>query len=276
MKWMYSKNLPRRAGLTLEFEDGLETFIKWAKCQRGHMDRDKIKCPCRKCKNTKFRIPDDKYFKAVAVPPVSEEQTPTSHVEGNSNWGYEQHMDWAQRMIFYASGPSYFSSSHDSVPDDGTSSRPVDVGPNSYYYCGGPYDYELGFKDRFYNGVHVVDQPLWNSCTQSQLASVVELVDIKHEKVDKRFEFTIEKIDAYKNGCMLYRKDDVDLEYCKFCKNAMYKPTRGRDPCRLPLTPYLQRLYSLRAIAEHMTWHATHQIEEGSMVIYPMSSMEVF
>ncbi|KAL0440684.1 UNVERIFIED_CONTAM: hypothetical protein Sradi_0007300 [Sesamum radiatum] len=53
------------------------------------------------------------------------------------------------------------------------------------------------------------------------------------------------------------------------------KPSRGRDLCRkkslyaalsyLLLNARLQRLYSSRAIAEHMMWHATHQTEEGSM-----------
>ncbi|KAL0439379.1 UNVERIFIED_CONTAM: hypothetical protein Slati_2420900 [Sesamum latifolium] len=55
---MYNKNIPERTGLTLEFEDGVNTFIEWAKDQRGHMDGDKIRCPYRKCKNTKFRTPD--------------------------------------------------------------------------------------------------------------------------------------------------------------------------------------------------------------------------
>ncbi|KAL0453664.1 UNVERIFIED_CONTAM: hypothetical protein Slati_1344500 [Sesamum latifolium] len=74
---------------------------------------------------------------------------------------------------------------------------------------------------------------------------------------------------------MLYWKDDVDLEYCKFCGDARNKPTRGQDPCQkkspyavlwyLPLTPRLQRLYSSRSTTEHMTWHATYQTEEGSM-----------
>ncbi|KAL0367458.1 UNVERIFIED_CONTAM: hypothetical protein Sradi_3635900 [Sesamum radiatum] len=73
---------------------------------------------------------------------------------------------------------------------------------------------------------------------------------------------------------MLYLKDDVDLEYCKFCGDARYKLTRELDPRRkkslyavlryLPLTPYLQRLYASRA-AKHMTCHATHQMEEGSL-----------
>ncbi|KAL0289539.1 UNVERIFIED_CONTAM: hypothetical protein Sradi_7071600 [Sesamum radiatum] len=51
--------------------------------------------------------------------------------------------------------------------------------------------------------------------------------------------------------------------------------SRPKDPSRkksmytvlryLPLIPRLQRLYSLRSTAEHMTWHATHQTGEGSM-----------
>ncbi|KAL0309024.1 UNVERIFIED_CONTAM: hypothetical protein Sradi_5844700 [Sesamum radiatum] len=54
-----------------------------------------------------------------------------------------------------------------------------------------------------------------------------------------------------------------------------YKPARERDPhwkkfsyavlrC-MPLIPRLQWLYYSREIAKHMTWHATHQTEEGSM-----------
>ncbi|KAL0345548.1 UNVERIFIED_CONTAM: hypothetical protein Sradi_4386100 [Sesamum radiatum] len=128
---MYNKNLLGRAGLTLEFEDGIKTFIKWGKDQRGHMDGDKIRCPCRKCKNTKFRTPDEvsyhlcmlgfipeyynwtshgdesvpEYFEAATIPPVSEEQTAAAHVEGNyPHWGDEQHMDWGQRMVLMQLG----------------------------------------------------------------------------------------------------------------------------------------------------------------------------
>ncbi|KAL0444120.1 UNVERIFIED_CONTAM: hypothetical protein Slati_2134700 [Sesamum latifolium] len=38
----------------------------------------------------------------------------------------------------------------------------------------------------------------------------------------------IEKIHACKNGCMLYWKEDIDMEYCKFCDDPRYKPTRNR------------------------------------------------
>ncbi|KAK4383365.1 hypothetical protein Sango_2782700 [Sesamum angolense] len=45
-------------------------------------------------------------------------------------------------MIFDAAEPSYFASSHDGVHNDGTRSCPVDVGPSSYCYGRGPYDYD--------------------------------------------------------------------------------------------------------------------------------------
>ncbi|KAL0290565.1 UNVERIFIED_CONTAM: hypothetical protein Scaly_2666700, partial [Sesamum calycinum] len=81
-------------------------------------------------------------FEAPSVPQVSEEPTPAGHVEGNyPQYGDEQYIDWAQRMVFYAVELSYFASSHEGVLDD--------------------------------------DQPLWDGCTQSQLGVVAELVDIK-------------------------------------------------------------------------------------------------
>ncbi|KAK4407977.1 hypothetical protein Sango_0378700 [Sesamum angolense] len=212
-------------------------------------------------------------------------------------------MDWAQRMIFYAARPSYFASSHEGVPDDCTRSCHVDSGPNSYYFdSGGPYDYdESGLADHFSNIVHVADQLLWHSCTQSQLGVVAELVDIKADghiskqiydrisrwanrilpsdhtfpgdyystkKSVKDLPLPVEKIHTCKDGCMLYWKDGVDLGYCKFCGDPRYNLSQGRDLYRkkspyvvlryLPLTLRLQRLYSSRATAEHMTWHATY------------------
>ncbi|KAL0423534.1 UNVERIFIED_CONTAM: hypothetical protein Sradi_0888200 [Sesamum radiatum] len=99
------------------------------------------------------------YFEAPSVPQVSEEPTPTGHVEA---------------------GSSYFASSHEGVLDDGTRSFPMDGGPSLYCYGGGPYDYdESGLANRFSNVMHTTDQSLWDSCTISQLGIVAELVDIK-------------------------------------------------------------------------------------------------
>ncbi|KAL0293672.1 UNVERIFIED_CONTAM: hypothetical protein Scaly_3137000 [Sesamum calycinum] len=137
---------------------------------------------------------------------------PTAHKEErtSTHWDDDVQMDWAQMMIFYAVGLGLWSNyNEDGAPNDGMKPCPTDAEPSSYY-GEGPYDYVSGLADRFHDVVHASKQPLWNSCTQSQLTTV-------SEEVDKRLEFTVEKIDACKNGCMLYWNDDIDLDYCKFC-----------------------------------------------------------
>ncbi|KAL0350139.1 UNVERIFIED_CONTAM: hypothetical protein Sradi_4163100 [Sesamum radiatum] len=200
------------------------------------------------------------YFEAPRVPQVSEEPTPAGHVEA---------------------GPSYFASSHEGILDDDMKSCPVDVGTSSYVHSSdGPYDYdESGLADCFSNIVHAADQPLWEEYP-NRLIEYFPPITLSRDyystkKLVKNLGLPVEKLHACKNGCMLYWKDDVDLEYCKFCGDGRYKPTRGRDPHRkksqyvvlryLPPTPALQRLYSSRATAEHMTWHATYQTEKGSL-----------
>ncbi|KAL0439005.1 UNVERIFIED_CONTAM: hypothetical protein Slati_2383500 [Sesamum latifolium] len=103
---MYEKNLPNRAGLTPEFQDGVTAFTEWAKSQQAYMDSEKIRCPCRKCKNTVFKIPDEvnfdlymkgfmpeyynwtshgeervqEYFEAVTAPHLQDKQNPPALV----------------------------------------------------------------------------------------------------------------------------------------------------------------------------------------------------
>ncbi|KAL0444019.1 UNVERIFIED_CONTAM: hypothetical protein Slati_2124600 [Sesamum latifolium] len=54
----------------------------------------------------------------------------------------------------------------------------------------------------------------------------------------KNLGLPIEKIDTCKNDCMLHFKDDLDLEYCKFCRDARYMPTQEQDP-RCKKSPYV-------------------------------------
>ncbi|KAL0310133.1 UNVERIFIED_CONTAM: hypothetical protein Scaly_2956500 [Sesamum calycinum] len=143
-------------------------------------------------------------------------------------------------MVFAAARPSYlFASSHEGVPDDGTRSCPVDAGTSSYVYDGGgPHDYdESGLTDRFSNIVHAADQPLWDglqpiSIRISPSSHTLPRDYYNTKKLVKDLGLPVEKIHACKNGCMLYWKDDIDLEYCKFCGDGRYKPARGRDPHR--------------------------------------------
>ncbi|KAL0420670.1 UNVERIFIED_CONTAM: hypothetical protein Slati_3089900 [Sesamum latifolium] len=87
-------------------------------------------------------------------------------------------------------------------------------------------------------------------------------------KLMRDLDLPVEKIDVCKNGCMLYSKDDIDLDYCTFYGETRCRLTRERNPNRkrttyailryLLLTLRMQRLYTSEAIAEQMMWHANH------------------
>ncbi|KAK4401024.1 hypothetical protein Sango_1208500 [Sesamum angolense] len=65
-------------------------------------------------------------------------------------------------------------------------------------------------------------------------------------------------------GGGLYDYDKSGLVYCFF--NIMYTADQPlSDSCTTQSPAVAKRLYSSRATAEEMTWHATHQTNEGSM-----------
>ncbi|KAL0284946.1 UNVERIFIED_CONTAM: hypothetical protein Scaly_2833800 [Sesamum calycinum] len=224
---MYNKDLPGRACLILEFEDGVKTFIEWAKGQRRHMDGDNIRIILRLLVSLKcWRSQSQLAMLRVII---------HSGVMNNI---------WIGRRGWFLMQPGrvilLFLTKVSLMMVRG--SCPVDAGTSSYVYGDSdPYNYdESRLPDHFSNIVHDADQ----------LGAIAELVDIKADghiferiydrisqwanrilpsdhtlprdyysakKLVKDLGLPVEKIRACKNGCMFYWKDDVDLEYCKFC-----------------------------------------------------------
>ncbi|KAG8374542.1 hypothetical protein BUALT_Bualt10G0006000 [Buddleja alternifolia] len=86
----------------------------------------------------------------------------------------------------------------------------------------------------------------------------------------------VDKIDACENDCMLYWKDDKELRECKICHHPRFKPNKHGGKKRhkdvpfkqlsyLPLIPRLQRLYTSKTTAEHMSWHKDSPCEDGKL-----------
>ena len=83
----------------------------------------------------------------------------------------------------------------------------------------------------------------------------------------------LQTIDYCRSGCMLYFKEDLALENCKFRDLPRWKPNKSGDNrfkpksyvtmFYFPLTPRLQRLYASRNIAEQMRWHYNNRREDG-------------
>ena len=57
--WMASRLILGRRGCTHEFIRGVEEFDAFARLQSVYLREGKYRCPCSKCKNKKFLIPED-------------------------------------------------------------------------------------------------------------------------------------------------------------------------------------------------------------------------
>ncbi|XP_015164399.1 uncharacterized protein [Solanum tuberosum] len=123
----------------------------------------------------------------------------------------------------------------------------------------------------------------WN-VSQGEMDSVIDLI---HDLVDAKLEIhdnfykakrlvsklglSSMRIHCYENGCMLYCKDDIDLEWCKFCGKSRYKlgPNGKKVVVKamhyLPLIPRLKRLYASNSSAPYMRWHHENRRPPGIM-----------
>ncbi|KAL0342645.1 UNVERIFIED_CONTAM: hypothetical protein Scaly_1927100, partial [Sesamum calycinum] len=146
-------------------------------------------------------------------------------------------MDWGQMMVFDAAGSSYFAYSHEGVLDDGTRSYLVDADPSSYCYGSGPW--WISRQMVIFLSEYMIKYP--NGLTEYYPSYYTPPGDYySTKKLVKDLGLPVEKIDACKNGCMLYWNDDIDLEYCTFCwtlgaslpEDETYS---GRSLCMLPL-----------------------------------------
>ena len=100
------------------------------------------------------------------------------------------------------------------------------------------------------------------------------------KKIMNELGLSYKKIDACKNDCMLYWKEDEKAEFCKICSRSRWKQDKhsGENQKSLkgkkipektlryfPLKPRLQRLYMSRKTATFMTWHDKGRVDDGVM-----------
>ena len=78
-----------------------------------------------------------------------------------------------------------------------------------------------------------------------------------------------EKIHAYEKGCVLFRRQYEDLNYCPICKSSRYvvvendmgEKTQTKIPVNvlryMPIIPRLQHLFMVKEMARQMRWQKT-------------------
>ena len=89
-----------------------------------------------------------------------------------------------------------------------------------------------------------------------------------------------EHIDACKNDCALFWKENKNLDKCPVCEAPRYKGTRAQGKkiphkvlCYFLLTPRLRRLYMSGQSAKDMRWYIDKHVDDGIMR-HPTNSEE--
>ncbi|KAK6796505.1 hypothetical protein RDI58_004206 [Solanum bulbocastanum] len=106
------------------------------------------------------------------------------------------------------------------------------------------------------------------------------------KKVIRNLGLSYERIDACRNDCMLYWKEDNLIDSCKVCgeskwkvdkRNGEVKNKKGKKVASkillyFPLKPRLQRLYMSSKTSSLMTCHHDERVDDGIMR-HPTDSM---
>ena len=87
------------------------------------------------------------------------------------------------------------------------------------------------------------------------------------DKILRALKMPYEKIHASEKGCVLFRLQYEDFNYCPICNSSRYvvvdngmgEKTQTKIPVNvlryMPIVPRLQRLFMVEETARQMTWH---------------------
>ncbi|KAK9984633.1 hypothetical protein SO802_034158 [Lithocarpus litseifolius] len=100
------------------------------------------------------------------------------------------------------------------------------------------------------------------------------------KKILHDLSMSYEHIDACKNDCALFWKENENLDKCPVCEVPRYKDTRVQGKkiphkvlCYFSLTPRLRRLYMSSQRAKDMRWYIDKRVDDGIMR-HPVDSEE--
>ncbi|KAM3282844.1 hypothetical protein P3S67_026489 [Capsicum chacoense] len=284
-KWMYARSFSDRRGLRYEFKQGVKEFLKQANlcCQSDGT----IRCPCVDCECKKWLRPEDVKTNLYSKGFMENYYVWTSHGE------IEGTVDNSHNHNFVVGESSRDPRLHEMVMDafgidnEGENQHVVQL-PNEE-------------AQRFFAQLESASQPLCEGMSHSELSVAVRLLSIKSDanisqvgmdsviglmnelnpnldlldnyykakKLVCKLGISYVKIDFCEKGCMLYYKDDADLENCKFCGLSRFKQLASGNKVAikamhyLPLIPRLKRLYASMSSAPHMRWHYENKRPSG-------------
>lgn len=141
------------------------------------------------------------------------------------------------------------------------------------------------------NLLHVKNLGKWSNMSFTALLELLRKDFLPHDstlpnsyyeakKTIRELGLSYIKIDACKNDCMLYWKEDIDAESCKVCASSRWKEEKHTGEIKhssagkkiphktmryFPIKPRLQRLFMCRKTAAYAKWHKECRVDDGVM-----------
>ncbi|XP_065619438.1 uncharacterized protein LOC136063250 [Quercus suber] len=149
--------------------------------------------------------------------------------------------------------------------------EPMEEGPSTQHPAEGPNDE----AKKFYKPIDDVDKPLYEDAKLPK-------DHYEAKKIVRDLGLGYEKIHACPNDCMLFLKENANLDACPCCKESRWKTneasvasknassSKGKKKAAkilqwFPLKPRLQRLFPLLDLATSMKWHVNGRTDDGVM-----------
>ena len=294
--WMYQRLID--GFLNPEFVSGVEKFLEFACAHTEWMDGEKIKCPCRrsKCQNRQFLDRETMKYHLLRHGFKAEYIVWNRHGETN-NVIYEHHsmdssgpsnpMNDYHTMVTNAAGHSFDQNYEYEENHNPTARQFYDMldAANNPLWQGCENHSQLSVVARMLNikADHHLSERAFDA-----IAKLMKEIVPKENLIAESFYETkrmvrglglpVEKIHCCPNGCMIYWGEDLNKTLCRFCDHPRFKKNndtngKGRKKTDVPfkkmyyfpLKDRLLRLYSSKATANEMRWHAEHVVEDNVM-----------
>ena len=303
--WMYSHK-DSAGRVTETFLRGLETFMQQAGSTPLTQESGKMFCPCRKCKNSKFAL-SETVWKHL----VNRGFTPHYYIWYQHGEGYGGNEASSSNNHFEDPGNNEEPNQNEQMVDhdriqDMITDAFLETTTTIAHETENVEEPNLDAK-RFYEMLDAANQPIYTGCREglSKLSLAARMMNIKtdhnlsencmdswaellkeylpEDNLSAESYYEIQKlvyslglpsemIDVCIDNCMIYWKDDENLEECRFCKKPRFKPQgrgRNRVPYQrmwyLPIKDRLKRLYQSERTAASMRWHAEHGQKDGEI-----------
>lgn len=296
--------------LNHEYLEGVEKFIDYAFSKLDGVQV--IRCPCIKCCNT-YSLPRhivSSHLKAYGIlrsytfwyhhgEVLAEQENDIEVDEYDSQEfngeGYNGMQDLMENLFPQCNTPGGDEATHEST-DQGPEEEP-NTDAAKFYALLDKYNQPLYEGSRtsklsaLVNLLHVKNLGKWSNKSFTALLELLRKDFLPHDstlpnsyyeakKTIRELGLSYIKIDACKNDCMLYWKEDIDAESCKVCGSSRWKEEKHTGEIKhssagkkiphktmryFPIKPRLQRLFMCRKTAAYAKWHKECRVDDGVM-----------